>query len=121
MSKFYLYSTARLPDGIVIGGPWPETIVAWPNGGSRRATKVEYDLFQALEDALQQISGNSDGSSSLTERGLRALDSIKHCEYAMTPNEVTLDRRLRDTPPIEWTAGDVDAIVGVSQRINNRP
>ena len=49
------YSTVPLPDGIVIGGPWPDTIIAWPGGNSRRATKPEYDLFQALEKAHAEI------------------------------------------------------------------
>lgn len=35
------YSTVPLPDGIVIGGPYQDTIISWPNGNSRRATKVE--------------------------------------------------------------------------------
>lgn len=44
-----LYSTVVLPDGIVIGGRWPNTIVSWPGGKSRNATKPEHDLFQELE------------------------------------------------------------------------
>lgn len=43
------YSTVDLPDGIVIGGEWPNTLIAWPGGKSRSATKPEHDLFQALE------------------------------------------------------------------------
>jgi hypothetical protein len=50
-----IYSTVPLPDGIVIGGPWPHTIVSWPGGKSRGATKPEYDLFQALEAAHAEI------------------------------------------------------------------
>lgn len=50
-----LYSTVPLPDGIVIGGPWPHTIISWPGGKSRGATKPEYDLFQALEAAHAEI------------------------------------------------------------------
>ncbi len=50
-----LYSTVPLPDGIVIGGPWPHTIVSWPRGKSRGATKPEHDLFQALEAAHAEI------------------------------------------------------------------
>jgi len=46
-----LHSTVPLPDGVVIGGPWPHTIITWPGGKSRPATKVEHDLFQALEKA----------------------------------------------------------------------
>ena len=49
------YSTVTLPDGVVIGGPWPTTIITWPNGNSRGATKPEYDLFQALEKAHAEI------------------------------------------------------------------
>ena len=49
------HSTVPLPDGIVIGGPWPHTIVSWPGGKSRGATKLEYDLFQALEAAHAEI------------------------------------------------------------------
>lgn len=49
------YSTVALPDGIVIGGPWPQTIISWPGGKSRGATKPEYDLFQALEKAHAEI------------------------------------------------------------------
>lgn len=49
------FSTVALPDGIVIGGPWPHTIVAWPGGKSRGATKPEYDLFQALEKATAEL------------------------------------------------------------------
>lgn len=54
------YSTVPLPDGIVIGGPYPDTIISWRNGNSRRATKTEYDLFQALEtthEALKAARG----------------------------------------------------------------
>lgn len=43
------YSTVPLPDDIVIGGHWPHTIITWPEGKSRSATKPEHDLFQALE------------------------------------------------------------------------
>lgn len=49
------YSTVRLPDGIIIAGPWPDTIVTWPGGKLRKATKPEYDLFQALEAANLEI------------------------------------------------------------------
>lgn len=49
--SIYLYSTVPLPDGIVIGGPWPHTLISWRDGKGRRATKPEYDLFQALESA----------------------------------------------------------------------
>jgi hypothetical protein len=51
MSTPFIHSTVPLPDGIVIGCPWPNTIITWPNGNSRQATKQEYDLFQALEQA----------------------------------------------------------------------
>lgn len=44
-----IYSTVSLPDGIVIGGKWPGTIITWPGGNARGATKPEYDLWQALE------------------------------------------------------------------------
>jgi len=54
-SSIPIYSTVPLPDGIVIGGPWPHTIVSWPGGKSRGATKPEYDLFQALEAAKAEI------------------------------------------------------------------
>jgi hypothetical protein len=43
------YSTVALPDGIVIGGQWPNTIIAWRHGSRRPATKPEHDLFKALE------------------------------------------------------------------------
>lgn len=63
--KPHPYSTVALPDGIVIGGPWPDTIITWPGIGYdgkgesprfRKATKPEYDLFQALETATAEIS-----------------------------------------------------------------
>ena len=41
-----LYSTIWLPDGVVIDGRWPNTIITWPGGRSRGATKPENDLFQ---------------------------------------------------------------------------
>jgi hypothetical protein len=53
--KKFPYSTSPLPDGVVIGGFWPNVIISWPNGNSRGATKPEYDLFQALESALEKI------------------------------------------------------------------
>ena len=60
-----LYSTVSLPDGIVIGGPWPHTIVSWPGGKYRGATKPEYDLFQALEAAhAAAVAGAARGSAS---------------------------------------------------------
>lgn len=49
------YSTVPLPDGIVIGGLWPYARISWPKGNSRGATKPEYDLFQALEQAHAEI------------------------------------------------------------------
>jgi hypothetical protein len=53
--KIFAHSTVSLPDGIVIGGAWPFTRIAWPSGNSRGATKPEYDLFQALEKAHAEI------------------------------------------------------------------
>ena len=50
-----LYSTIRLPDGVVIGGRWPNTIITWPGGRSRGATKPEHDLFQELEKAQSEV------------------------------------------------------------------
>ena len=52
------YSTVALPDGVVIGGPWPTAIIAWPNGNSRRTTKPEYDLFQALERLREELAAH---------------------------------------------------------------
>ena len=49
------YSTVDLPDGVVIGGTWPHTIITWPGGKSRNSTKPEYDLFQALAKAQMEI------------------------------------------------------------------
>lgn len=60
-------------------------------------------------------------SDDTIDKGMRALDSVRHCEYAMTEEEATLDQRLRNTPPIDWVEADVDAIVAVAYRINNRP
>lgn len=54
--KPHPFSTLALPDGIVIGGPYPNTIIAWPNGNSRRATKTEYDLFQLLETTHGELT-----------------------------------------------------------------
>lgn len=51
--KTYPFTTVPLPDGVVVGGPWPYTTVAWPGGNSRGATKTEFDLFQALEKATE--------------------------------------------------------------------
>ena len=50
------YSTTDLPDGLVIGGEWPGTIVSWPDGKGRRATKPEHDLWRALEAANAEIA-----------------------------------------------------------------
>ena len=50
-----LYSTIWLPDGVVIDGRWPNTIIVWPGGRSRGATKPEHDLFQALEKAQSEV------------------------------------------------------------------
>lgn len=59
------YSEFDIPDGVVIGMPWPHTLVTWPGGKSRNATKVEHDLWQIaakerarcerLEWALREI------------------------------------------------------------------
>jgi hypothetical protein len=53
--KIYPYSTVTLPDGVVIGGEWPNTIISWPGGKCRQATKPEYDLFQALEQYKEML------------------------------------------------------------------
>jgi len=51
----FKYSTVPLPDGVVIGGQWPKAIISWPDGKGRGATKPEWDLFQALEKACEEI------------------------------------------------------------------
>lgn len=60
-----LYLTVPLSDGVVIGGPWPYTIITWPNGNSRGATKPEYDLFQALEKAHTELEDLRSEASEL--------------------------------------------------------
>lgn len=50
------YSTIPLPDGVVIGGEWPFTIITWPGGKSRGATRPEADLWRALEKAERENS-----------------------------------------------------------------
>ena len=54
------YSTMRLPDGVVIGGEWPNVLITWPNGNSRNATKPEHDLWQALEKTNKEHKQNAD-------------------------------------------------------------
>ncbi len=54
MIESHPFTTVALPDGIVVGGPWPHTFVSWPGGKSRSATKPEYDLFQALETSVAE-------------------------------------------------------------------
>ncbi len=61
------YSTVALPDGIVIGGQWPNTIIAWPDGKGRPATKPEHDLFQALENAHTEITDLRETNAALRE------------------------------------------------------
>jgi len=48
-------STIPLPDGIVLAGAYPDTVITWPNGNSRGATKPEHDLWRVAEAAMQHI------------------------------------------------------------------
>ncbi len=76
----FAFSTYPLPDGVVIGGPWPDTIITWPTVGdaprSRRATKPEYDMFQALEN---QTAINADMLTTLQELTQLHEDSVFIC------------------------------------------
>lgn len=102
------FSTMALPDGVVIGGPWPDTIITWPaptiaapDGDGRgaprwrRATKPEYDLYQALEREHARAEEHERASVALN----RLMDTIRKerdvyfsrlCKYEVppTPNEM---------------------------------
>lgn len=52
-------------------------------------------------------------------RGRAALDSVKHCQDVMTKPEVSHDRKMRTTPPNQWTVQDVITQEKTSHRINN--
>lgn len=67
------YSTVPLPDEIVIGGTWPHTIISWPGGKSRGATKPEHDLFQALEAAYEELTTLRADKAELLEGCKRGL------------------------------------------------
>lgn len=56
---------------------------------------------------------------NLTERGLRALDAVKHCGYAMDEMEKSNDERMRNLPPNEWTEDQVSIAESTDKKINH--
>lgn len=50
--------------------------------------------------------------------GLKALDSVKHCQDQMNAIEKANDKQMRNTAPIKWKIGWVALAVKVSERIN---
>ena len=52
--------------------------------------------------------------------GLAYLDEVKHCQDRMTPEMVEADRRMRDTPPAEWTEADVMRSIAIARHVNPR-
>jgi hypothetical protein len=47
-------------------------------------------------------------TNQIIDRGLRALDAVKHCQDKMTPWELEHDTLMRNTPPDQWTEVQVD-------------
>ena len=68
-------------------------------------------MSETQRQVIDQILG-------LMERGLRALDSVKHCQDKMLPAQVEHDRKMRNTPPNQWTEGDVSLMVKTARRVN---
>lgn len=94
-----LYSTVPLPDGIVIGGHWPDTIVAWPGGKARGATKPEYDLFQKLEqlrEENQQLTARVEMMREVLESGCEIIFEGSHSKAI---NLEEIEQALSNLPP----------------------
>ena len=55
-------------------------------------------------------------------RGLRALDAVKHCEDEMLPHQRDHDYKMRHIiPPNHWTLEDVEQMVKTARRVNRAP
>ena len=52
------------------------------------------------------------------DRGLRALDSVKHCQDEMEDDERIHDSKMRNTPPNQWRFEDVVKQEETAHRIN---
>jgi len=52
------------------------------------------------------------------DRGLRALDSVKHCRDKMGDDEYLHDSDMRETPPNKWSLSDIVKQEETSRRIN---
>jgi hypothetical protein len=50
--------------------------------------------------------------------GLKALDSVKHCGYKMTPRMVAHDKKMRNTPPNQWTEQDICDMEATARHVN---
>ena len=59
-------------------------------------------------------------SSELRERGLRALDAVKHCSYQMLPEQYHHDRMMRLIAPIFWTETEVLFSEMIAEQVNSR-
>jgi len=60
-----------------------------------------------------------DMSTDRINRGLRALDSVKHCGDKMTPFEKENDENMRSTAPTKWKESQVEIEESTARKINN--
>lgn len=56
--------------------------------------------------------------SDLINRGLRALDYVKHCEDMMTPEMQEHDKLMRNTAPNQWTEEQVMKCEATNNHVN---
>lgn len=100
---------------------------------SRAFCNIRDQATQPLRQALVDAIGKSTSEkprmpetqkwairriTTLINRGLRALDSVKHCGDKMTPEQREHDRKMRNTPPNQWTEQDVSLMSKTARRVN---
>ena len=61
------------------------------------------DLFTPKEVALVSATPLAVIPDHIINRGMIALDEVKHCEDKMTPLQRANDKTMRNTAPIRWT------------------
>jgi hypothetical protein len=76
---------------------YPEVSAEWEEEQDRRAATLE-----RFRDAAT-----------------RSLDAIKHCRYKMNDNEAEVDKRMRNTSPLEWTVSDMNTTINTDMKINH--
>jgi hypothetical protein len=57
-------------------------------------------------------------SQAEISRGLRALDSVKHCKDKMGDDEYIHDSNMRNTAPVKWKWDDIVTQEQTALRIN---